>query len=229
VNRYSKTLGSQPRWYTESGLDGAFWKIRVQDLLALLGVEAANGLADRADGKGDVDTVAVSTGVVDTSAGEDGVRAILLRAGDEFGVVIVLEEVVLADTPLVLLTAGAERLSTGAVTQVALAHAASVCEDDLLRVGSRVESHLLSLGVEGEGSSIRLDTTVTRCALVLELEGKAVHGGLEVGVMDRASRSKGNSLEDLDIGVGSGRDDASGDERSKDEVLELHVGGCCFG
>ncbi|KAI6773789.1 hypothetical protein HG531_000638 [Fusarium graminearum] len=201
---------------------------RVQNLLALLGVEAADGLADLADGKGDRDTVLVTSRVVDTSAGKDGVRAIGLRAGDEVVTVIVLEEVVLRDGPLVVLAAGAERLSAGTVSHHALAHATSIGPRALTWKRCGVKEHLLGLGVEGESGRVDLVTAVTRGALVLELQGKAVVGSLEVGVMDRTGRSKSNELKDLDLRVGSGGGDASGDERSEDEVLELHDGGCCW-
>jgi len=198
--------------------------IRVQNLLALLGVEAADRLINLGGDDGGGDTVLVTTGVVDTSADPKGVGTVLLRAGTEV-FAIVLEHAVLGDSPLGLLTAGAERLSASSVSEVALAHTASVSVDLLSRVRARVEEELAGLLVEDEGGVVLLGTAVAAGALVLHLNGKAVHRGLDIGVVNRAGRAKNSALEGNNIGVGGGRGEASED----DEVLELHIGGCGWG
>lgn len=132
---------------------------------------------------------------------------------------------VLVDSPLGLLAAGAERLSASSVSEVTLAHAGAVGVELLAGVAGGVEEDLAGLLVKGEGGSGLLDTAVARGALVLELQEEAVLGGLEVGVVDGAGGAQSDGLEDLNVGVGSGRGNTSGDERGEDEVLELHVGG----
>lgn len=201
-------------------LDRTFRSFRAQNLLALLGVEAANGLVDLGGDDRGANTVLVTTGVVDV-ADPESVRTVLLRAGAVVGA-IVLEEAILVDSPLVVLTAGAERLSASSVSHETLAHTTSVSVDGLPWVGARVEEELASLLVENEGGVVLLRAAVAAGTLVLHVDGKTVHGRLDIGVVNRAGRAKNGALEGDNVGVGGGSGEASED----DEVLELHVGGC---
>lgn len=132
---------------------------------------------------------------------------------------------VLVDSPPGLLAAGAERLSASSVLENALAHAGAVGEELLAGVAGGVEEDLAGRLVDGEGGSVLLDAAVARGALVLEIQEEAIVGGLERGEVHGAGRADSDGLEDLDVRVGSGRGDASGDEGGEDDVLELHDGG----
>ncbi|KAI6777129.1 hypothetical protein HG530_001074 [Fusarium avenaceum] len=199
-------------------------------LLGNVGVVAADGLLDL-DGL-DVEGKAAraATGLVNTSADPDGPRGGggllgVVGAGDEAGTVE-LEVAVLANGPALELAVLGLGLSTSGVAHDSLAHTGAVNVDLLGRVVGLVEEELLL--EEVEGGLVLLDVAVTAGLLVLELQGEVLLSSLEVGEVDVAGRAEGETLEDLILGSGllGGSRDASGDERSEEESLDLHVGGC---
>lgn len=63
--------------------------------------------------------------------------------------------------------------------------------------------------------------------LVGKLEEDAVAGGLELGEVDGAGGAESHDLEGVGLaGGGRGRDEASGQEGSEENGLDLHGDGC---
>jgi hypothetical protein len=195
-------------------------------------VRAGNRLLDSGGLDGEGNTVLVAAGVVDAVVDPDRPRGLLkvvaVRAGDEVGTAVG-KDAILVDLPACSLGVLRRRLNAGGETELALAHAREINVSLLARVANGVEPELVT--VELESGLVVLLAVVTARVLVLELQRERLLGSLKVVEVDGRRGAESKTLEVGDLGgaasLGGSGDDASGDERSNEKSLDLHVGGCC--
>jgi hypothetical protein len=206
----------------------------IQSLLGRLDgrVHTANGLLNINSLDGEGDAVLVTAGVVDAVVDPDRPRGLLevlaVRAGDEVGAAVG-EEAIFVDLPAVALAVPGHRLSTSGVTELALAHTREIDVGLLARVADRVEPELIANEVEG--NIIVLLLVVAGGTLILKLQSERLLGSLDGAEVDGSGGAEDKTIEVGVLGsagLGGGRDDASGDERSEEKSLNLHIGGCCW-
>ena len=168
----------------------------------------------------------VASGLVDTGTDPNRPRAILLaaRASNETRALEV-QVSILVDLPTGLLSILRKRLSTGAVSKNTLSHTRAV-NPHLLASRLVVEEEVLA--EELKDCVVVGRASGARGALLGLLQGETALGGLDAREVDGAAVAEDEELERVGRLLGSGRDDAGGEEGSEEEGLDLHGEGGLF-
>lgn len=191
--------------------------------LLLLSVLAAVGLGNGQSAGREAQAVLVAARVGDTGVDPDTPRLADAAGAGKETLALEGEVAVLVNLPsLVLAVLGLGIAS--AVAKDALAHAGAVGPDLLGSSGRLVKAQLVANQLEC-GVVVRLGVAVG--LLVGQLDEDAVAGGLELGEVDGAGGAESHDLEGGGLaGGGRGRDEASGQEGSEENSLDLHGDGC---